>query len=148
VAKAASRRRPRSKATQKKPRVSTHPAKKRTAESRALIAKLRPICLALPEATEQIAWGEPTWRVHGRIFAMLDDHHHGSGHVSVWLAAPDGAQSALIEAEPEHIFRPPYVGHNGWIGVTLDNDPNWAMVEALIAQAHALIAARKKPARR
>src|SRR5690606_1527963 len=93
------------KAQKKQPRVSTHPAKIRTGESKALIERLRPICLGLPGATEQIAWGEPTWRVGGKIFAQLDDHHHGSAHVSVWLPAPDGAQAALIEAEPERIFR-------------------------------------------
>lgn len=126
-----------------KPRVSTHAAKIRTAESNALIAKLRPICMALPGTTEQIAWGEPTWRVRGKIFAQLDDHHHGSGHVSVWLPAPDGAQAALIDAEPERIFRPPYVGHKGWIAVILDGDPDWSMVEALVAQAHEVIASKR-----
>jgi predicted DNA-binding protein (MmcQ/YjbR family) len=128
----------------KKPRVSTHPAKKRTPVSRAIITKLQKICLALPDATEQIAWGEPTWRVRGKIFAQLDDHHHGAAHVSVWLPAPDGAQAALIEAEPDFIWRPPYVGHKGWIAVILDTDPDWDMVTALVAQAHALIAGPPK----
>lgn len=99
--------------------------------------------MALPGTTEQIAWGEPTWRVRGKIFAQLDDHHHGSGHVSVWLPAPDGAQAALIDAEPERIFRPPYVGHKGWIAVILDGDPDWSMVEALVAQAHEVIASKR-----
>jgi predicted DNA-binding protein (MmcQ/YjbR family) len=125
-------------------RVSTHPPKKRTRTSLALIAKLRKICLAHPDATEQVAWGEPTWRVNGRLFAQLDDHHHGAKHVSVWLPAPEGAQAALIEAEPARIFRPPYVGPAGWIGVILDTDPDWAMVEALVAQAYELIASRKR----
>ncbi len=129
------------KRSTKKPRVSTHPAKIRTAVSEALIERLRPICMALPGTTEVIAWGEPTWRVRGKIFAQLDDHHHGAAHVSVWLPAPEGAQAALIDAEPERIFRPPYVGHKGWIAVILDGDCDWSMVEALVAQAHELIAA-------
>ena len=126
----------------KRKRVS-HPVKKRSAESRALIAKVRKICLALPDATEKDAHGEPTWRVGGRVFAMFDDHHHGAAHISVWLPAPDGAQSALIEAEPDRIWRPPYVGHKGWIAVIIDDKPNWAMVEALTAQAHGLIATKR-----
>jgi predicted DNA-binding protein (MmcQ/YjbR family) len=130
-----------SKRSTKKARVSTHPAKIRTAVSEALIERLRPICMALPDTTEVIAWGEPTWRVRGKIFAQLDDHHHGAAHVSVWLPAPEGAQAALIDAEPDRIFRPPYVGHKGWIAVILDGDCDWAMVEALVAQAHDLIAA-------
>lgn len=120
--------------------------KPRTTESRALIQKVREICLALPDSTEKIAWGEPTWRVRDKIYAQLDDHHHGSGHVSVWLPAPDGAQTALIEAEPERIFRPPYVGHKGWIAAILDGDADWAMIEALVTQAYELVAA-KHPAR-
>lgn len=120
------------------------PAKKRTAESRALIKRLARICLALPDATEKIAWGEPTWRVRGKLFAQLDDHHHGSGHVSVWLPAPEGAQGALIDAEPERFFRPPYVGHKGWIAVILDTGPDWDMVASLVAQAHGMIAAKRR----
>src|SRR5262245_56310017 len=125
-----------------KPLVSTHPVKKSSVQSKAIIAKLGKICLAMPNATEQIAWGEPTWRVRGKIFAQFDDHHHGSEHVSVWLPAPDGAQAALIDAEPERFFRPPYVGHKGWIAVILDTDPDWDMVAALVEQAHRTIAAK------
>ncbi len=131
----------------RKPGVSTHPVKVRTKESKALIARMRETCMALPDAAEQIAWGEPTWRTGGRIFAQFDDHHHGGEHVSIWLPAPDGAQAALIEAEPDHIWRPPYVGGAGWIAVKLDTDPPWAMVEALVAQAHGMIAAKAKPKR-
>ncbi len=123
-----------------KARVSTHPVKKRTRESKAIITRLQKICLALPETTEVLAWGEPTWRVRGKIFAQLDDHHHGSAHVAVWLPAPDGAQAALIDADPERFFRPPYVGHKGWIAVVLDGDPDWRMVASLVEQAHGLIA--------
>lgn len=127
--------------------MSTHPAKVRTAESKALLAKIREVCMAQPDATEQIAWGEPTWRLGGKLFAQFDDHHHGGEHVSIWLPAPDGAQAALIEAEPEHIWRPPYVGHLGWIAVKLDTEPPWPMVEALVAQAHQVIASKQKPKR-
>lgn len=140
------RTRPARRATAKPAaRVSTHPAKKRTAESRALIERVRAICLALPDATEQIAWGEPTWRVGGKLFAQFDDHHHGGAHVSLWLPAPDGAQAALVDADPARFFRPAYVGHRGWIGVVLDTDPDWAMVASLVEQAHGMIA---RPRRR
>jgi len=55
---------------------------------RTPVDRLRAICLALPEATEKLAWGEPTWRVRGKLFAQLDDHHHGAEHLAVWLPAP------------------------------------------------------------
>lgn len=46
--------------------------------SRRLTARLRKICLALPEATEKEAWGDPTFRVRDRIFAM---EKRGDGRV-------------------------------------------------------------------
>ena len=58
------------------------------------VERLRRICSALPEVTEKVAWGEPTWRVRGRLFAQLDDHHHGADHLAVWLPAPLGEQEA------------------------------------------------------
>ena len=126
----------------KKP--STHPAKKRTPTSRAVTTELRAICAELPDTTEVVAWGEPTWRVKGRLYAQLDDHHHGAAHVSVWIPAAPGAQEQLIESDPDRFFRPPYVGHKGWVAIVLDTDPDWDMVGALLAQAHALIRDKKR----
>src|SRR5258706_13435920 len=98
----------------------SHPQRVRTAESRGLIERLRKICLALPEATEKEAWSEPTWRVKGRMFAQLDDHHHGSPHCAGWLPSTIEAQEALIAADPKRFFRPPYRGHQGWLASVLD----------------------------
>jgi predicted DNA-binding protein (MmcQ/YjbR family) len=126
-------------APKKAPYVSKHPPKVRTAATLALIERLREICLSLPDVTEQVAWGEPTWRT-GKIFAMCDTYHHGSKHLSVHLAAPPGAQAALIDADPDRFFIPPYVGGKGWIGVVLDTKPDWDMIASLVTTAHALIA--------
>ncbi len=123
----------------KKPaRVSTHPAKVRSKATLALTQKLRKICMALPEVTEVVAWGEFTWRAP-KIFAMTDTYHHGSPHFSVHLAAPPGAQAALIESDPARFFKPPYTGGKGWLGVVLDTKPDWDMVAALVATAHETI---------
>jgi hypothetical protein len=104
------------------------------------VQRLRKICLALPEATEKIAWGEPTWRVRGKLFAQLDDHHHGAEHLAVWLPAPLGEQEAMIFTDPERFFRPPYVGPRGWVGVRIDRRPNWAQVASLVEQAYRQVA--------
>jgi predicted DNA-binding protein (MmcQ/YjbR family) len=129
------------------PYVSKHPPKVRTAATLALIDRLREICLSLPDVTEQVAWGEPTWRA-GKIFAMCDTYHHGSKHLSVHLAAPPGAQAALIDADPDRFFVPPYVGGKGWIGVVLDTHPDWDMVASLVATARELIALAPRRSRR
>ena len=129
------------KATAKPVRESTHPLKPRTPEIVAVIERVRELALALPDTTEVIAWGEPTWRVAGKLFAMFDTHHHGSPHLSVWIPAPPGAQAALIDSDPRRFWRPPYVGHKGWVAVIVDDaEPPWDMVGSLLAEAHRLVA--------
>jgi predicted DNA-binding protein (MmcQ/YjbR family) len=107
---------------------------------RTPLDRLRAICLALPEATEKIAWGEPTWRVRGKLFAQLDDHHHGAEHLAVWLPAPLGEQEAMIFTDPARFFRPPYVGPRGWVGVRIDGQVDWSVVSRLVTQAYGLVA--------
>jgi hypothetical protein len=120
-----------------------HPRRVRTQQSERIIVRLRRICLALPEATEKEAWAEPTWRVKGKMFAQMDDHHHGGEHCSVWLPSTLEAQEALVAADPERFFRPAYVGHKGWIGVVLDTTPDWKLVEELVREAYLRIAPAK-----
>ena len=120
---------------------SSHPLNlPRNAAEVAAIEKLRRICLALPEASEKVAWGEPTWRA-GKMFAQMETHHHGADHVAVWLPAQPGVQDALVEEDAEHYFRPPYVGHKGWIAIRIDRKPDWATVAQLVAEAYRMVAA-------
>jgi hypothetical protein len=107
---------------------------------RTPLDRLRAICLALPETTEKLAWGEPTWRVRGKLFAQLDDHHHGADHLAVWLPAPLGEQEAMVFADPVRFFRPPYVGSRGWVGVRIDRRPDWTLVRQLVQQAYRQVA--------
>ncbi|MBP6017144.1 MAG: MmcQ/YjbR family DNA-binding protein [Candidatus Promineofilum sp.] len=83
------------------------------------IELVRQLCLALPETSERLSHGEPTFFVHKKVFVMFADNHHGDGHVAVWLPVPPGIQAALIESTPDGYFRPPYVGHRGWVGIEL-----------------------------
>jgi predicted DNA-binding protein (MmcQ/YjbR family) len=102
--------------------------------------RLRAICLALPEAIEKQAWGDPTFRVREKIFAM---EKRGDGRISLWCKAPMGSQSVLVGADPDRFFVPPYVGHKGWIGMRLDDDPDWDEVAFLIKRSYRLIAPRR-----
>lgn len=126
------------------PRKTGHKARLGRTHGREPLARLRAICLGLPEANERASHGEPTWFAgKGKVFAMLDDHHHGAEHLSVWLPAGLGAQEAMIDSDPKRYFRPPYVGASGWIGVVLDTRPDWAVVAWLVEQAYRLTAHRK-----
>jgi hypothetical protein len=117
--------------------------------SERLVERLRRICMAQPDANERLSHGEPTWFAgKGRVFAMLDDHHHGAPHLSVWLPQPLGAQEALVDADPERFFRPPYVGASGWVGVVLDTKPDWGMVAEMVRDAYRHVTAPKARAAR
>lgn len=83
------------------------------------VERVRRICTALPEATEKLSHGEPTFFVRKRVFAMCSINHHNDGHIAVTVPAAIGIQAMLIEAEPEKYYRPPYVGGAGWIGIEL-----------------------------
>jgi hypothetical protein len=109
------------------------------------LGRLRKLCLALPEAHEVEAWGEPTFRVRNKLFAMYaaPDNHHGGGRPAVWCKAAPGNQALMVRAEPERYFVPPYVGPSGWVGVWLDRSPDWAEVKELMDDSYRLVAPRK-----
>jgi hypothetical protein len=110
-----------------------------------LAARLREICLVLPEVTERTSHGAPTWYVRDKkSFATLWAFgHHGNGFPHLWCAGPPGAQEALIGSAPDRFFRPPYVGHRGWVGVRLDGDVDWTELAELCADAYRAVAPAK-----
>lgn len=85
------------------------------------LTRVRAVCLALPEATEKVAWGSPTFRVRDKkMFAAFADNHHGDDRVAAWMHAPKGAQELFVGKDPDRYFIPPYVGVKGWIGLVVD----------------------------
>jgi hypothetical protein len=107
------------------------------------LQRVRKICLSLPDVTEKLSHGEPTFFVKQRVFAMFSNNHHNDGHVAVLLPAPPGLQEALIEEAPQAYYRPPYVGGSGWIGVELDQVSHEAL-DGHIKEAFKLIVQKKK----
>ena len=104
---------------------------------------LRALCLALPEVTERLSHGEPTWFVQGKkTFVMYADHHHDD-RLAFWCAAPEGAQESLASSYPERFFRPPYVGVRGWLGVYLDVPVDWDEIAVLVEDAYRLVAPKR-----
>lgn len=107
------------------------------------LARLRAVCFSLPEVTEKEAWGEPTFRVRDKLFAMFATDHHHDGNIAVWCKAAMGMQEVLIDADPGRFFKPPYVGPKGWIGIRLDGKVDWDEVHALLAEAWRMTAPPK-----
>lgn len=106
------------------------------------LERVRRFCLALPEVTEKISHGAPTFFVKKKVFVMFADNHHNDGRIAIWSAASTEVQQALIEAEPDKFFKPPYVGVRGWIGIKLDQVDD-AELASHIRQAWLMIAPTK-----
>jgi hypothetical protein len=110
-------------------------------ERERILERIRALCLALPEVSERLSHGQPTFFVREkRSFAMVLNDHHGDGRFAMWCAAEDGAQQMLVEADPERFFRPPYVGHRGWLGVRLDGELHWDELAGIVEDAYAEVA--------
>jgi hypothetical protein len=117
----------------------------------SVLQRLRKLSLALPGAHEVEAWGEPTFRVNNKLFAMYAaaNNHHGAGHHAVWIKSTIVNQGFLLKAKPKRYFSPPYVGPSGWIGVRLDGRVNWKDVAELLRDGYELAAPKpRRPIRR
>ena len=102
------------------------------------LTRVRKLCLSLSEAHEVEAWGEPTFRVRNKLFAMFASahNHHGGGRPALWIKATPENQQLMIRDAPDRFFKPPYVGPSGWIGVWLDGTPDWSELQALLSDAY------------
>jgi hypothetical protein len=110
---------------------------------------LREICLALPEVTERPSHSAPTFFVRDKksFVQLWADGHHDDTFPHLWCAAPPGAQKDLVEQEPERFFRPPYVGHRGWLGVRLDRGVDWSEIAEICRDAYRVVAPKTLVAR-
>lgn len=113
----------------------------RKRERDRILGRVRELCLALPEVSERLSHGAPTFFVRGkRAFLMVLNDHHGDGRYAIWCAAEPGAQALLVEADPERFFVPPYVGHRGWLGFRLDRGLDWNELAGIVEDAYAEVA--------
>lgn len=111
------------------------------------MGRVRRICGAIPESSEKLSHGEPTFFVRKKVFAMFSNNHHKDGHVAVLLPAPPGYQEMLIHTAPTTYYKPPYVGVRGWIGIDLDRIGDEELT-AHIHEAWQLIASKSSKPRR
>ena len=105
--------------------------------------RLRQLCFALPETTERLSHGEPTWFVRDKkVFVTYANRHHDDV-LGFWCAAPPGAQEAMIGEEPDRFYAPPYVGGRGWLGVRLDVPIDWDEIGEIVLDAYRMIAPKR-----
>ncbi|MHB8378649.1 MAG: MmcQ/YjbR family DNA-binding protein [Acidimicrobiales bacterium] len=113
-------------------------------DERDLEDRVRGICLNLPEVTERTSHGSPAFFA-GKQFVMLwVTGHNDHDFAHLWCAAAPGVQRVLIVEEPERVFRPPYVGSRGWIGVRLDGRVNFDEIEMFCEDAYRCVATNRQ----
>lgn len=106
-----------------------------------VLQQLREVVAGLPEVNERKSHHTPTFFIRDKkVLVHVWDGHHGDDRLSLWCAAPPGAQAELVETEPERFFVPPYVGHRGWIGVWLEDQPDWDEITAILRDAYRVAA--------
>jgi hypothetical protein len=113
-------------------------------ERERTLERIREICLGLPETSERLSHGAPTFFVREkRAFLMVLTDHHGDGRFAIWCAAAAGMQPMLVTADPERFFVPPYVGQRGWVGVRLDRGLDRDELAGIAEDAYAEVAPAK-----
>jgi predicted DNA-binding protein (MmcQ/YjbR family) len=108
---------------------------------------IRKLCLSLPDATENLQWGETLcFKVHGKLFVTM---HLSEGKLSpVVFKCTSEKFHELIEIEG--ISPAPYVGRYKWVLLANSNVLPSSELEALIRQSYELVVAKapkKKAAR-
>jgi hypothetical protein len=108
------------------------------------VERIRELCLGLPEVSERLSHGAPTWFIRDKkTLATVWDDHHGDGTLGLICAAPPGVQRELVDEEPDRFYVPAYVGHRGWIGVRLDRKVDWQEIEQILVDAYTCVGPAK-----
>ncbi|MEW5847780.1 MAG: MmcQ/YjbR family DNA-binding protein [Myxococcota bacterium] len=116
--------------------------------SEQALQRVREICLALPEAEEKVSHGRPCFHVRNKSFVMFMDNHHNDGRLAIWCKSAAEVQDLLVQADPKRFFIPPYVGHQGWVGVRLEGKAPWGRIAEVIRDGYRMSAPKRLLAQR
>lgn len=114
----------------------------RTTDASPALSRIREIALLLPEVEERDSQGRPTFFVADSQFAHVREPDQGSCVVCVRTSGAD-EQAMLIDAAPATYAMPADPEATGWVDLTVDGDPDWALIEDRIAHSWELAAPRR-----
>lgn len=112
------------------------------AKENLVLARVRAICLSLPDTKETPTWGQPHFRVGDKIFAGCGEE---KGRLSIGFKLEMKHARAIVK-DPR--FSPaPYVGHKGWVSMDGKKVTDWDALRDLILESYELIAPKKSLAK-
>jgi predicted DNA-binding protein (MmcQ/YjbR family) len=111
-------------------------------EADPVLARVREICLAYPEAAERVSHGRPNFHTT-RTFCYYGGSERIDGrwhpHDTAVLVRPDPDDAPAV-AQDERTFRPAYLGAAGWWGLDLVDGTDWDEVTELIDASYRVTA--------
>jgi predicted DNA-binding protein (MmcQ/YjbR family) len=103
-----------------------------------LLARLREICLNLPEVRETVKWGHPTFEAGKKMFAVLDRYQ---GRTCIAFRAPP-ERLPMVLAD-ERFYEAPYGARHGWVCMHADGRIDWREVEGLLRDSYRQVALKR-----
>ncbi len=99
----------------------------------AVLARLRPICLALPGSSEATQFGHPVWRAGKRVFAQAWCYRSDLRlQLGFWVGVD---QQGLLLRQPG-VSIPAYLGHNDWIALDVTRSADWKLIHSLALSSY------------
>lgn len=106
--------------------------------SKPLLNRIRKLALAFPETDEASPFGDPWFRVRGKMFACFTTHEGVPA-----VVAKVGKENLDIFLKDARFYESPYIGRHGWVGLRLDGKPVWQEIAALIRDSYNRVAPKK-----
>ena len=107
-----------------------------------VLARVRGICLALPDAEEKVSHGRPAFFTQ-RVFAYYGGSERRGGawvpHDEAIMVRPDPGDEPALRDHP-HVFVPAYLGPRGWLGFDLVEGTDWTEITELIDASYRVTA--------
>lgn len=110
-----------------------------------LLARVRTIALALPEADEKISHGRPaffTQKVFCYYGGSVRIDQEWIAHDAAIMVRPDPADDPALRQDPR-FWVPAYLGPSGWLGIDLDDGTDWQELAELIDASYRVTAPRR-----
>jgi predicted DNA-binding protein (MmcQ/YjbR family) len=104
----------------------------------SVLARLRKVCLPLPEVRETVKWGHPTFEAGKKIFAVLDRY---DGRPCIAFRAPLETLDELLA--DERFTEAPYAARFGWVCLNIEGSIDWVEVERLVQGSYRLVALKR-----
>ena len=100
-----------------------------------LLTKLRKICSQLPDVTETVSFGHPTFQVAGKTFAVFEQY---KGEFGLALKVEKELQGIFLK-DPR-FYLTPYIGKKGWVTLRMQGTPvDWKEVREMVKGSHRLL---------